>query len=50
MPMSKLDKLTHAYDVIYAQYLLQKESGHDTSTLRCMLERTQEEINKEIRG
>lgn len=47
--MNKLNQLTHAYEVIYTQYLLQKESGHDTSTLKCMLERTQEEINKALK-
>lgn len=48
--MNKLDQLTHAYEVIYTQYLLQKESGHDTATLKSMLERTQAEIQNCIKG
>lgn len=48
--MDKITQLTHAYEVIFTQYLLQKESGHETDTLKAMLERTQEEINKELRS
>lgn len=48
--MNKLDQLTHAYDVIFTQYLLQKESGHETSTLKAMLERTHKAIEEELRS
>lgn len=48
--MNKLDQLTHAYEVIFTQYLLQKESGHETSTLKAMLEKTRQEIQTYIKG
>jgi hypothetical protein len=48
--MNKLDQLTHAYEVIFTQYLLQKESGHDTDTLKAMLERAQQEIQTYIKA